>query len=349
MTPLGRHSASRAARLRALATGQRVLAAVIILIALGLAAYAAAASYDTVSGQAAAHGVPLAGLNPLGIDGGLFGIIIMDITLTWAGCPIWWLRLAARLFAVGTIAANASAGWPDPVGVGLRIAAPALFVIITEAGRTVLLRARHAAERERRETERALRRENRIPRIRWVLDVRGTFALWKRMRLWGEPSYAKAVGIELERLAAIEQLGMKYGPDRWQEKAPADLAWMLRTGVRMTEALARVAELCAPEPEPEPVPVTAPVPAPRRSGPKAGTRSGTARKTAPSDDLALEAKALELLATDLTMSGAELARKLKISPGYGRKLRRRLSGDRPAEAVPDRTSPAPADRTEDRA
>ena len=39
---------------------------------LGLAAYAAAASYESVSGLAAAHHVPLSRLNPLGIDGGLF-------------------------------------------------------------------------------------------------------------------------------------------------------------------------------------------------------------------------------------------------------------------------------------
>lgn len=233
-----------------------ILVVLIAAIAVGLAAYAAAASYDTVSAQAAIHGVSLPRLNPIGIDGGLFGIIILDITLTWAGSPIWWLRLAARVFALGTVAANAAAGWPSPYGVGLRIAAPALFVLIVEAGRRVLLRARHADEQERRTAARAARhagrtaareqrRSDRIPRMRWVLDFGGTLAIWKRMQLWREPSYAKAVSMELERLAAIEKLAVSYAPGEWQASAPADLVWMLTAGVRMTEALARVAELTA--------------------------------------------------------------------------------------------------------
>lgn len=75
--------------------------------------------------------------------------------------------------------------------------------------------------------------------------------------------------------------------------------------------------------------------------------------TAPDDDLELESKALKLLATDLDMSGAELARQLGVSEGYGRKLRRRLSGDRPSEGESDRpenrAGTAPGDRGEDRA
>lgn len=95
--------------------------------------------------------------------------------------------------------------------------------------------------------------------------------------------------------------------------------------------------------------------------PKAGTgRRGAARRTGtaadggtgPEDDLELEAKALKLLATNLDMSGAELARRLNVSEGYGRKLRRRLTGTGPSEGVPDRpedrAGTAPADRGEDR-
>jgi hypothetical protein len=89
-----------------------------------------------------------------------------------------------------------------------------------------------------------------------------------------------------------------------------------------------------------------------RSGAAPRTGPGTAPGTAPEDDLDLEARALKLLATNLDMSGAELAEKLEISPGYGRKLRRRLAGDRPAGGEPDRsenrTGTAGADRTEDR-
>jgi hypothetical protein len=83
-----------------------------------------------------------------------------------------------------------------------------------------------------------------------------------------------------------------------------------------------------------------------RTGPAAGAGTG------PEDDIELESKALKLLATDLDMSGAELARKLGVSEGYGRKLRRRLTMTGPSEAVPDRpedrAGTAGADRSQDR-
>jgi len=88
----------------------------------------------------------------------------------------------------------------------------------------------------------------------------------------------------------------------------------------------------------------------RGTAPRTGT--ATDGRTGPEDDLELEAKALKLLATNLDMSGAELARKLNVSEGYGRKLRRRLTMTGPSEAVPDRpedrAGTAGADRSEDR-
>jgi hypothetical protein len=52
--------------------------------------------------------------------------------------------------------------------------------------------------------------------------------------------------MELERLAAIEKLAAEYG-ETWQDKVPADLVWMLTSGVRMPEALARAADLVSGE------------------------------------------------------------------------------------------------------
>jgi hypothetical protein len=49
------------------------------------------------------------------------------------------------------------------------------------------------------------------------------------------------------------------------------------------------------------------------------------------------------------MSGAELARKLGVTEGYGRKLRRRLTDpDRPSEAEPDRAQDRDSSAREDR-
>lgn len=350
MTGMAKHSRFRLDGLAARARKWQAtaVAALILLIAAGLAAYAAAASYDTVSGLAAAHGVALPALNPVGIDGGLFGIITLDMALTWIGWPIWWLRLAARLFAAGTVAANASAGWPSPVGTGLRVAAPALFVIIVEAARTTLLRAKNAEERERRAAARKRHRADRIPATRWLLDFRGTFALWKRMRLWREPSYGKAVSMELERLAAIEKLAMRYGP-AWREKAPADLAWMVTAGVRMAEALERVAALTAPQPVAAQPPVSDPTKRPKR--PAATAANG--RKSARPEDLTTEFRALKLLEDEPGLRkprmGGELARRLEVSPATGRRLHSRLTAkDRPGEPLGERSPGRPDERSSER-
>jgi len=66
---------------------------------------------------------------------------------------------------------------------------------------------------------------------------------------------------------------------------------------------------------------------PKRSSDRSRTAPRTGAGTAGPDDVDLEARALQLLAADLTMTGADLARELDISPGYGRKLRRRLTGE----------------------
>lgn len=313
-------------------------AAVVSLLAAigaGLAAYAAAASYESVSAAAVAHHVPLASLNPLGLDGGLFGIVVLDIVLTWTKQPVWWLRLTARLFAGGTIAANAAAGWPDPVGTGLRIAAPALFVLLVEVARFVLLR-RNRAERPGGE---------RIPAARWLLAPWPTFVLWRRMKLWRIRDYRTAVDIELSRRQAIVRLTVRYAGKDWRKAAPADVVWMLRNGVRMDGALARVAELTAPPPVPEPAAKPGPRDRSARSAKTGPGARGTARRTGPADDLTMEARTLALLAGNPEMTGAEIARRLGVKDSYGRKLKRRLAGqDRSGPAVPDR----PPDRRQDR-
>lgn len=245
--------------------------ALIGLIALGLAAYAAAASYESVSALAAAHQVPLARLNPAGIDGGLFGVILIDIVLTSMGQPLGWLRVTARLFAAGTIAANFAAGWPDPVGIGLRIAAPALFVILTEVARAVLLRrlkARSGVQKVRR------RDRDKIPLARWFLAFRQTRQLWRRMKLWDIPSYREALAMEMRRQRAMQSLAVHYKTRNWRALAPSDLVWMLDSGVFMDDALAQVAVLVAPRAMPD-EPPAATLPSRQRGRQKAATPDAT--------------------------------------------------------------------------
>jgi hypothetical protein len=295
------------------------------LIGLGLAAYSAAASYESVSGLAVAHHVPLPRLNPLGIDGGLFGVIIISVALIWMGIRIPWLRATARLFAAGTVAANAAAGWPDPVSVGLRVAAPVLFVVLMETVSAVLLH--HGGEAEG------------IPLSRWLLDFRGTARLWRRMKLWRIRDYAQAVDIELSRLDAIEKLAETFGP-AWQDKVPGNVAWMLRAGVRMDDALVRVAELTT-EPEGE----VHPPKRPQVSSAKK-RRASVPKKAAASppeaDAVSTRAEAVLILEAEPGISGSELGRRLGKTERYGQMLKGELTDPAPATGE----QPAVAEHTE---
>jgi hypothetical protein len=258
-----------------------------------------------------AKGVPLPKFLPVGLDGGLVGILIIDIALTWIGHPRPGLRAAARLFAAGTLIANAAAGWPDPLSILLRVFAPALIIVITEAVRAVLL----GREREGRDP---------IPFARWILAPWPTFRLWRRMVLWQITSYSAAVSMELSRRQAIVQLTAYYDGD-WRKFAPADVVWMLRNGVRMDAALAAVAALTVPSPEPS---VSAHGTAQAVSSVSAQRARKGKRPSAHAGDLSTELRALNLLTAEPALReprmGAELARRLGVSDATGRRLHARL-------------------------
>lgn len=100
-----------------LTIGQRLALGMAVIMALVLAAYGAVGSYSTISDAAARAGVPFPQLVPIGIDGGLVGVVALDLILAWTGHPIGWLRQLTRLLTIGTVAANIAAGWPDPLAV----------------------------------------------------------------------------------------------------------------------------------------------------------------------------------------------------------------------------------------
>lgn len=212
----------------------KAVVTVVAIVAAGLAVYSAAASYETVSHLAATYGVPLARWTPIGLDGGLFGAIIINIGLIWLKKPVWWFGMVARFFAIAVIAANGAAGWPRPIGVGLRVAAPVLFVIIMEAAQYVLLYRTDAAEAERQQ-----KRAERIPFARWVLAPIQTFAIWRRKKLWTDSNLPQSV-IDVE--LSFIRLADFYGAD-WRDQAEADLVWMVESGVNMDEVLDRVRKL----------------------------------------------------------------------------------------------------------
>lgn len=180
-----------------LGRGQRAVSAVAVLLGLLLAAYGAVGSYGTIKDLAWRKQLPLPELVPVGIDGGLFGVMLLEIVLTWTGQPLVWLRQLVRLLTIGTIAANAVAGWPDPIAVGLHIAAPVMLLAMLEAARAVLLRRIGIATGTARE---------RIPSARWVLAPWRTWLLWRRMVLWQITAYHSALDMEMKLPGQVRDL-----------------------------------------------------------------------------------------------------------------------------------------------
>ena len=121
-----------------------------------------------------------------------------------------------------------------------------------------------------------------------------------------------------------------FGPLWWLYGGVVDSAALVALQVILAPAPEAV-PAAAPEAAPGPVPVPAPAAPEKRSARPAPRRSGNARRSAPADDLTLEARALELLGAHPEMSGAALGRELGVHESYGRKLRKRLA--RPADTV----------------
>ncbi|MEV7123737.1 DUF2637 domain-containing protein [Kitasatospora griseola] len=128
---------------------------------------------------------------PVGVDIGILVLLGLDLVLTWLRIPFPLLRPTAWAFTVGTIAFNASASWPDPLGVAMHGVIPMMFIVIAEAGRHAIARLAHLS------SDRSI---DRIRPMRWVLAPRQTFRLWRRMQLWEIRSLDEAINGEQARL-----------------------------------------------------------------------------------------------------------------------------------------------------
>ncbi|MFD7283502.1 DUF2637 domain-containing protein [Streptomyces sp. NPDC059862] len=197
----------------------RVLIAVVVFGAVIIAGIGFAGSYAAVRELALKKGFgDFSYVFPIGIDAGICVLLALDLLLTWIRIPFPLLRQSAWLLTAATIAFNAAAAWPDPLGMGMHAVIPILFVVAVEAARHAIGRTADITADKHMEGVRA---------TRWLLSPVPTFLLWRRMKLWELRSYQQAVKLEQERLVYQARLRSRYGRT-WRRKAPVEALMPLR-------------------------------------------------------------------------------------------------------------------------
>ncbi|MGW8679621.1 DUF2637 domain-containing protein [Streptomyces sp. NPDC055817] len=225
-----------------LTTIHRLLIGLIILGAALIAAIGFTGSYAAVRDLARDKGFgTFADVLPIGVDAGIGVLLALDLLLTWLRMPLPMLRHAAWILTGATVWFNAAASWPDPLGVGLHMAMPVLFVIVVEAARHAIGRIADIEAQEHTQTPKL---------IRWALAFRSTLRVWRRQHVWSVRDLNAAIEDEGQRLVYIRTLQSKYQVRRarkrngsgWRQRAteaelmPLDL---YDTGVAFAEALRR--------------------------------------------------------------------------------------------------------------
>ena len=197
----------------------RVLIGVVVAGAVVIAGIGFAGSYAAVRELAIKKGFGnFSYVFPIGIDAGICVLLSLDLLLTWIRIPFPLLRQTAWLLTMATIAFNGAAAWPDPLGVGMHVVIPVLFVVSVEA-------ARHAIGRMADIT--ADKHMEGVRLTRWLLSPLPTFLLWRRMKLWELRSYDQVIKLEQERLVYQARLHARFGR-AWRRKAPVESLMPLR-------------------------------------------------------------------------------------------------------------------------
>ena len=212
-----------------LTRAQKTVAAFVGTGTAFIAALGFAGSYSAVTAKAHTLGFGwFADWITIGVDAGIGIFLALDLLLTWLRMPYPMLRHIAWLLTGATIVFNASASWPNPLGVGMHAVIPVLFIAATEAavGRIADITADKYMEGP--------------PPSRWFLNPISTFILWRRQRLWGIRFWGTVLELERERRIYKGKLRKEYGR-AWRRKANADQLLVLRLatkdGLSITEAL----------------------------------------------------------------------------------------------------------------
>ncbi|MFC5744860.1 DUF2637 domain-containing protein [Actinomadura rugatobispora] len=185
-------------------------------LAAGVAVFASgtATSFANLARYAREHGWIWGPALPLGLDLGIFALLLLD----WLR-PSAFLRTSAWVLTAGTVLANYAVTDGDRTDRALHAIVILVAVIIFEA-------ARHLRDDDST-------RMGKIRLSRWALSPIRTARLWRRMVLWEITSYSEALTRESAILHARTVLTAHYGKQYWitaRRKVPLTLRHQLATG-----------------------------------------------------------------------------------------------------------------------
>ncbi|MFB7938307.1 DUF2637 domain-containing protein [Streptomyces sp. NPDC056049] len=195
-----------------------------------------AGSYEALRGLAEDRGFGnYSYVFPVGIDAGIIAMYGLDLVLVSLRMPKPLLRLIAHLLTVATIVFNINAGEKapaeDPLAAAMHGVLPVLFVAVIEAARHLIIHTNRLS---------LAVESDKVPLHRWLLAPWSAWRLYRRMRLYEVPSYARMVAMEKDRTVYRAWLQHKYGR-RWRKKAGAEALLpftMAPYGLTVDEALA---------------------------------------------------------------------------------------------------------------
>jgi hypothetical protein len=317
-TPPAVHTEAEPAAVEPLGAGWLTVAVVVGVMAALIALGGMVLSFRAVSAEMVpAFGAHWAWLVPIVVDLTVFVFSGVDLVLARIDMSHPLARWTVYGATAGTVWLNYSAGG-SAAGRTAHVLMPSIWVIFIELMRYVVRRLTNLATGSHREP---------IPAARWLVSPWPTLKLWRRMILWRQHSYPRALELERRRLGAVATARELYGP-AWRRKVGP----LLRLQIALAEADAEAIRSSA---APDPIRTSDPIRsakdtrsdrAARRGGSSKATRSGKTRPAPRTDAELLDAARAAIGEGKPT---AEAIRKaLHIAPKTAAALRDALSAER---------------------
>ena len=209
--------------------------AVVAPLLCGLAVLGGIGSFTTVRDLARPWFGDLAWIVPVGVDLGILTLLAWDLLAEYLSLSWPVLRWTAWAFIGATVYLNIAAAHGNPTAAVMHAAMPVLFITVVEGIRHLIRQQAGLATGTRTEP---------IPLSRWLLALRSTLTLSRRMILWHVTSYHDGLALEYQHLTEVSRLQEQYGRWLWRWHAPLSERLALRLPPAIVAA-SPVAEITA--------------------------------------------------------------------------------------------------------